>query len=56
MAVDPKKTVAFEELLINNMYEQEALINLFEKKGFITKQELLVELKRLQAKSRLNAD
>ena len=44
----PKETVTFEELLINNTYEQEALVNLLERKGIITKAELLEEMKRLK--------
>ena len=46
--LDPKEIVTFEELLVSNMFEQEALINLLEKKGLITKQELLEEMKRLK--------
>lgn len=38
------ETVIFEELLINNFLEQEALINMLERKGFITKGELLEEI------------
>ena len=40
-----KETVTFEELLTSNVIEQEALINLLEKKGVITKVELLQEIK-----------
>ena len=46
--LDPKETVSFEELLMSNVYTQEALINLLEKKGIITKAELLEEIKRLR--------
>jgi hypothetical protein len=46
--IDPKETVTFEELLMSNVYTQEALINLLEKKGIIDKQELLEEIKRLK--------
>jgi hypothetical protein len=49
---DPKEMVSFEELLMNNVIEQEALINLLEKKGIITKAELLEEIKRLRGKRR----
>ena len=48
--VDPKEVVAFKELLMSNVYEQEALINLLEKKGFITKDELLKEIIELTKK------
>jgi hypothetical protein len=46
--LDPKETVSFEELLMSNVIEQEALIDLLEKKGIITKSELLEEVKRLK--------
>lgn len=35
-----KELVSFEELLMSNVIEQEALINLLEKKGIIHKAEL----------------
>ena len=50
--LNPKETVTFEELLMSNVIEQEALINLLERKGLINKQELLEELKRLKSVSR----
>ncbi len=31
--LDPKETVSFEELLMSNVYTQEALINLLERNG-----------------------
>ncbi len=46
--LDPKETVSFEELLMSNVYTQEALINLLEAKGLIKKAELLEEIKRLR--------
>lgn len=46
--LDPKETATFEELLLSNVYTQEALINLLEKKGIINKEELLEEIKRLR--------
>ena len=48
--LDPKNIVTFEELLMSNMYEQEALINILERKGIITKQEVLEEIKELREK------
>ncbi|MFH1703295.1 MAG: hypothetical protein ABIB41_07690 [Nitrospirota bacterium] len=38
------ETVSFEELLMNNVYTQEALIYLLEKKGLIDRKELLEEI------------
>lgn len=40
--------VSFEELLMSNVYTQEALINLLEAKGFIKKAKLLEEIKKLR--------
>jgi hypothetical protein len=44
------ETVSFEEVLLSNVYTQEALINLLEAKGIIKKAELLDEIKRLRNK------
>jgi hypothetical protein len=46
--LDSKEIVSFEEVLTSNVYTQEALINLLEKKGIISKTELLEEIKRLK--------
>jgi uncharacterized protein YbcC (UPF0753/DUF2309 family) len=46
--LDPKEKVTFEEVLISNVYTQEALINLLANKGLIDKNELLEEIKRLR--------
>jgi hypothetical protein len=46
--LDPRETVTFEELFLSNVYTQEALINLLEKKGLIDKKELFEEIKRLR--------
>ena len=44
------ETVSFEELFMSEVYTQEALINLLEKKGLIDRKELLEEIKRLRSK------
>ena len=46
--IDSKETVTFKELLMSNVYTQEALINLLEMRGLIDKIELLEEIKRLK--------
>lgn len=46
--LDPKEVVTVEELAISNMYTQEAIINLLERKGLLTKQEVLEEIQRLK--------
>ena len=48
--LDPKEVVTFEELLMSNMYTQEALINILVQKGLISKEEVLEEIKRLKKK------
>jgi hypothetical protein len=49
--LNPKKElVSSEELLMSEVIQSEALINLLDKKGLISKQELLEEMKRVQAK------
>ena len=35
--MDKREMVSFEELLISNMYEQEALVLLLEEKGILTR-------------------
>ncbi len=50
--LDRKETVGFEELLMSNVIEQEALINLLEKKGIIRKGEVLEENKNLRDKKK----
>ncbi len=46
--LDLKELVGFEELLMSNIYTQEALINLLDAKGIIRKSELLEEIKRVK--------
>ena len=46
--LDPKETVDFKELLMSEVIQSEALINLLDKKGIISKQELLNEMRRVK--------
>jgi len=48
--LDLKEMVTLEELIMSNVYTQEALINLLRKKGLITNGELIEELKNLKIK------
>jgi hypothetical protein len=48
--LEPKETVSLEELLMSNVYTQEALINLLEKKGIITRSEFLQDVKESSKK------
>jgi hypothetical protein len=47
--LDPKELVDFKELLMSEVIQSDALINLLDRKGIISKQELLEEMKRVQA-------
>ena len=46
--LDQKEIASFEEVLMSNVFTQEALINLLEAKGIIQKSELFDEIKRLR--------
>ena len=48
--LDPKEIVDFKELLMSEVIQSEAIINLLDRKGIISKQELLEEMKRVQVK------
>jgi len=47
--LDPKEIVDFKELLMSEVIQSEALINLLDKKGLISKQKLLEEMKRVKS-------
>ena len=47
--LDQKQIVDFKEFLMSEVIQSEALINLLDKKGLVSKQELLKEMKRVQA-------
>ena len=53
--LDKKQTVDLKELLMSEVIQSEALINLLDRKGIISKQELLEEIKKVHA-SMLKAD
>lgn len=46
--LDPNETVSMKELTLSNMYVQEALVNLLVRKGILTKEEVLEELKAVK--------
>jgi len=45
----PKEIVPFDELLMSEVIQSDALANLLDRKGIITKKELLEEIKGIQA-------
>ena len=53
--LDPKETVCFEEVLMSNAFTQEAIINVLERKGLLSRAEVMqeiIELKKKQAKGK----
>jgi hypothetical protein len=48
--LDNKEIVDFKELLMSEVIQSEAIINLLDKKGIISKRELLEEMKNVQEK------
>lgn len=48
--LDQKETVDFKELLMSEVIQHEALINVLVRKGIVSKEELLEEVKRVAAK------
>jgi len=47
--LDPKQLVEFKELLMSEVIQSEALINVLDRKGIVSKKELLEEMRRVQA-------
>ena len=47
--LDPKEIIPFDELLTYEVIQSDALINLLDRKGIISKTELLEEMKRIKA-------
>ena len=44
---DSAETVPLEDVVMSNVFTQEAILNLLEKKGLVTKEEVMEEMKRL---------
>ena len=47
----PDELVTLQELAVSNAYEIAALVALLERKGILTQQEVLEEIKRLKTKT-----
>jgi hypothetical protein len=47
--LDQKQTVDFKELVMSEVIQSEALINLLDRKGIVSKAEFLEEMKSVQA-------
>ncbi len=46
--LDPKEIVTLEELAISSMWEMAALVEVLEKKGLLTKQDILDAIRELR--------
>jgi hypothetical protein len=46
--LDPKEAVSLEELVISHSYEMVALITVLEKKGILTRDEIISVIKELR--------
>lgn len=53
--LDSRETITFRELIISEIIQTEALIALLARKGIITKQELLQEIREVNASMRAAA-
>lgn len=53
--LDSRGTVTFRELIISEIIQTEALIALLDRKGIITRQELLQEIRAVNASMRTAA-
>ncbi len=49
MPDNPKPKMSLEELVMSQSYALEAIINLLDKKGLVTREEIIRELKEMQA-------
>lgn len=49
MADSPKDKMSVEDLIMSQSYALQAIINLLDKKGIITREEIVQELKAMQA-------
>ncbi len=47
--LDPKEVVSLDELMMSNIFFQEAIMNLLDAKGVLKKEEVLEEIKKLKA-------
>jgi len=47
-----RKKVSFKEVLISQSYMLEAIVNIFEKKNILTKNEIIEEMRRVKNKTK----
>ena len=46
--LDLKETATFEEVLMSNVYTQEAILNVLERKGLLSRNEVMKEILELK--------
>jgi len=49
--LEPKEIVSFEEVLMSNVYTQEAILNVLERKGLLSRSEVMKEIMELKKKA-----
>lgn len=49
--LDAKETASFEEVLMSNVYTQEAIINVLVRKGLLSRNEVIEEILELKKKA-----
>jgi hypothetical protein len=50
--LDKNEIVSFKEVLVSNAYTQEAIINILERKGLLSREEVLEEILELRKKQK----
>ncbi len=48
--LDSKETATFEEVLIASVFQQEAMLNLLDRKGLLSRQEVMQEILEMKMK------
>ncbi len=48
--LDPKQTATLEEVLVATVFQQEAMMNVLEKKGLLSRAEVMQEILELKKK------
>jgi len=54
-AISPAQT-SFKDAFLNSIYQTEAMLNLLEQKGIMSKEEVLEEIKKVKSKSNRERD
>ncbi len=49
--LDPKQTASLEEVLVTTVFQQEAMMNLLERKGLLTRAEVMQEILEMKKKA-----